>query len=84
MKPLAQCIWGRYTLAWKGSLTTMINWYRAIRVSREFKDNIKAPKPVFLPLLLLWEKQDLSLDFLANCLLFPMRHTGCNTKKARK
>lgn len=53
----------RYTQAWKGSLTTMINWYRAIRVSREFRDNIKAPKPVFLPLLLLWGKQDLSLDF---------------------
>jgi pimeloyl-ACP methyl ester carboxylesterase len=53
----------RYTQAWKGSLKTMINWYRAIRVSEEFKENLRAPKKVSLPLLMLWGKQDLSLDF---------------------
>lgn len=53
----------RYTQAWKGSLRTMINWYRAIRRSKELGDNLKEPKAVLKPLLLLWGKQDLSLDF---------------------
>lgn len=53
----------RYTQAWKGSLRTMINWYRAIRRSKEFRDNLEAPQKVSLPLLMLWGKQDLSLDF---------------------
>lgn len=53
----------RYTRAWKGSLKTMINWYRAIRFSKEFKDNIKAPGMVYVPLLMLWGKRDMALDF---------------------
>ncbi len=53
----------RYKTAWKGRLTSMINWYRAIRMSREFKENVRSPKKVTLPLLMLWGEKDMSLDF---------------------
>ncbi len=52
-----------YKQAWKGSLTTMINWYRAMRLSNEFRENFKHAQPVALPLLLIWGKMDATLNF---------------------
>jgi pimeloyl-ACP methyl ester carboxylesterase len=53
----------RYRQAWKGNLRYMINWYRAMRRSKEFKENMKMPKLINTPLLLLWGEKDRTLDF---------------------
>lgn len=53
----------RYRQAWKGSLTSMINWYRAMRLSSEFRQNVKQPRMIELPVLLIWGKMDVTLNF---------------------
>lgn len=52
-----------YRQAWKGSLKSMINWYRAMKYSREFRDHIRRPGIVHLPLLFIWGRQDATLSF---------------------
>ena len=53
----------RYKQAWKGSIRYMINWYRAMRRSKEFSENMKTPKVINNPLLLIWGEKDKFLDF---------------------
>lgn len=54
----------RYKQAWKGSLRYMINWYRAMRQSPEFAANMKFPKLIHNPVLLIWGQKDRFLDFM--------------------
>ncbi len=53
----------RYKQAWKGRIRYMINWYRAMRQSKEFRENMKTPKLINNPLLLIWGEKDRFLDF---------------------
>lgn len=53
----------RYKQAWKGNIRYMINWYRAMRRSKEFSENMKTPKLINNPLLLIWGEKDKFLDF---------------------
>ncbi len=51
----------RYRTAWRqpGSLTAMLNWYRAARHSQQ---ELKHPQPISTPTLLLWGKNDRFLN----------------------
>lgn len=52
-----------YKEAWSKGISPMINWYRAMRTSKLFRNTASAGNMIRKPLLLIWGKQDATLEF---------------------